>query len=269
MRLVDVPQQLDETAQVLWAVAKAPQVVLEPTWCLDVGRDCWRLVSETGRPARTVDQGTLVGAGSALEHAVLALEGRHHRVTVTLLPTTDELAIASIALVGPGPTPDLTVSSPAAPSSDEVRPSDLRRLNLAAEAFGVEVLWSSDLTSARSTAGLQRVAAATLPRPMATLVTHDDSPASQVQAGRALAHVLLRATALGLDAHLDVHALGHREMREELGIDIADWTALGEVSAYTESGRDRLHCFQAELRAPALAAAACPRTPRRSGSRSR
>jgi 8-oxo-dGTP pyrophosphatase MutT (NUDIX family) len=43
-----------------------------------------------------------------------------------------------------------------------------------------------------------------------------------------------------------------REMREELGIDIADWTALGEVSAYTESGRDRLHCFQAELRAPAL-----------------
>jgi 8-oxo-dGTP pyrophosphatase MutT (NUDIX family) len=43
-----------------------------------------------------------------------------------------------------------------------------------------------------------------------------------------------------------------REMREELGIDIADWTALGELTAYTERGRDRLHCFQAELRDPAL-----------------
>jgi 8-oxo-dGTP pyrophosphatase MutT (NUDIX family) len=43
-----------------------------------------------------------------------------------------------------------------------------------------------------------------------------------------------------------------REMREELGIDIADWTALGELTAYTERGRDRLHCFQAELRDAAL-----------------
>jgi hypothetical protein len=219
MRIADLPQQLDETAQVLWAVAKAPQVVLDPTWCLDVGRDSWRLVSETGRPARAVDQGTLVGAGSALEHAVLALEGRHQRVSVTLLPPTDELAIAVVTLVGPGPAPDLTVAAPTPPPSAQVQPSDLRRLNLAAEAFGVEVLWSSELTATWSTQALQRVEAADgtkQPRPMATLVTRDDSPASQVQAGRALAHLVLRAAALGLDAHLDVHALGHRATREQL-----------------------------------------------------
>jgi 8-oxo-dGTP pyrophosphatase MutT (NUDIX family) len=43
-----------------------------------------------------------------------------------------------------------------------------------------------------------------------------------------------------------------REMREELGIDIEDWTALGEVTGRVHHRRDTLHCFQAELRDPVL-----------------
>lgn len=216
MRLADIPDQLDETAQVLWAVAQAPQVVADPQWCLDVGRDCWRLVSDSRSEARSLDQGTLVGAGSALEHAVLALEARRHKVAVELLPVSDEAVIASLVLVGEGPAPDLVVSPGAPAHRDQLQPSDLRRLTLAAQAFAVEVLWSSDLTSVQGAGRLERVPAAPLPRPMATLVTHEDGPAAQVRAGRALAHVLLRAHALGLDARLEVHALGRRRTREEL-----------------------------------------------------
>jgi 8-oxo-dGTP pyrophosphatase MutT (NUDIX family) len=43
-----------------------------------------------------------------------------------------------------------------------------------------------------------------------------------------------------------------REMREELGITIEDWTSLGEVTGRMDHRRDTLHCFQAELRDPVL-----------------
>ncbi|MGZ6827131.1 MAG: hypothetical protein ACXVGH_10095, partial [Mycobacteriales bacterium] len=126
MRLADVPDQLDETSQVLWAVAQAPQVVTAPQWCVDVGRDRWRLVAEGQRPARSLDQGTLVGAGSALEHAVLALEARHHRVEVELLPEADPAVVACLTLAGRGPAPDLHADDAAGPPHDRVTPSDLR-----------------------------------------------------------------------------------------------------------------------------------------------
>jgi 8-oxo-dGTP pyrophosphatase MutT (NUDIX family) len=44
-----------------------------------------------------------------------------------------------------------------------------------------------------------------------------------------------------------------REMREELGLEISEWTSLGEVSATVHHCRDSLACFGAELSAPALA----------------
>jgi 8-oxo-dGTP pyrophosphatase MutT (NUDIX family) len=38
-----------------------------------------------------------------------------------------------------------------------------------------------------------------------------------------------------------------REMAEELGVTIDDWTELGEVRGRMHHRRDRLHCFQAEV----------------------
>src|SRR5205807_4312661 len=43
-----------------------------------------------------------------------------------------------------------------------------------------------------------------------------------------------------------------REMHEELGVRIEDWMSLGQVSASIDHRRDRLHCFQAELREPLI-----------------
>ncbi len=43
-----------------------------------------------------------------------------------------------------------------------------------------------------------------------------------------------------------------REMHEELGVAIEDWTALGEISGRTRHRRETLHCFRAELHDPVL-----------------
>jgi 8-oxo-dGTP pyrophosphatase MutT (NUDIX family) len=43
-----------------------------------------------------------------------------------------------------------------------------------------------------------------------------------------------------------------REMTEELGIEAADWTGLGELRGRVDRRRDTIHCFKAELHSPAL-----------------
>jgi 8-oxo-dGTP pyrophosphatase MutT (NUDIX family) len=43
-----------------------------------------------------------------------------------------------------------------------------------------------------------------------------------------------------------------REMHEELGVAIDNWTSLGEVAGRAQRRRDTLHCFQAELHSPAF-----------------
>jgi 8-oxo-dGTP diphosphatase len=43
-----------------------------------------------------------------------------------------------------------------------------------------------------------------------------------------------------------------REMHEELGVSIDNWRPLGMMSLSIDHRRDRLHCFQAELRAPRI-----------------
>jgi 8-oxo-dGTP pyrophosphatase MutT (NUDIX family) len=43
-----------------------------------------------------------------------------------------------------------------------------------------------------------------------------------------------------------------REMREELGIDVTDWTLIGEIGATIHRRSDTLHCFHVDLDAPAL-----------------
>jgi 8-oxo-dGTP pyrophosphatase MutT (NUDIX family) len=42
-------------------------------------------------------------------------------------------------------------------------------------------------------------------------------------------------------------AAAQREMHEELGVRIDDWTAIGEVAGRQQHRHDTLHCFQAEL----------------------
>ncbi|MGZ4387735.1 MAG: NUDIX hydrolase [Gaiellaceae bacterium] len=43
-----------------------------------------------------------------------------------------------------------------------------------------------------------------------------------------------------------------REMREELGVDVADWAPLGELMGRMQHRRDVLHIFHAQLREPVL-----------------
>jgi 8-oxo-dGTP pyrophosphatase MutT (NUDIX family) len=43
-----------------------------------------------------------------------------------------------------------------------------------------------------------------------------------------------------------------REMREELGIDVADWVSIGEMLVRMNHRHDTLHCFHVDLRAPAI-----------------
>jgi ADP-ribose pyrophosphatase YjhB (NUDIX family) len=43
-------------------------------------------------------------------------------------------------------------------------------------------------------------------------------------------------------------ATARREMQEELGVLIEDWSPLGEVVGVVDHRRDRMQCFQAEVR---------------------
>jgi 8-oxo-dGTP pyrophosphatase MutT (NUDIX family) len=42
-------------------------------------------------------------------------------------------------------------------------------------------------------------------------------------------------------------AAARREMDEELGVTIDEWTSLGELRGTMQGRHDRLHCFQAEI----------------------
>ncbi len=46
-----------------------------------------------------------------------------------------------------------------------------------------------------------------------------------------------------------------REMREELGLDGAEWAEIGIFDGRADHRRDTIHCFRAELAAPALSIA--------------
>jgi 8-oxo-dGTP pyrophosphatase MutT (NUDIX family) len=43
-------------------------------------------------------------------------------------------------------------------------------------------------------------------------------------------------------------AAAGREIKEELGVAVEDWQPLGQMFGHVNHRRDRLHCFQAELR---------------------
>ena len=48
----------------------------------------------------------------------------------------------------------------------------------------------------------------------------------------------------------DPQDTARREMREELGLDIERWRAIGQLDVDIDYRRDRIHCFQAELHSP-------------------
>jgi hypothetical protein len=215
-----------ETSDVMRAVLSVPQVSLNRSWKLSRSDDRWSVLAEGADVSGEQLQPRLVGCGAAVEHVVVALQARGLRVAVELLPTADPTAdpatVATVVAIGPGPSNAVDHALRAACELPPVRPpgpaligpSDLRSLNLTLEAFAVEALWSSDLATRRELTGLQRVRSSPAPRPMVTLVTPDDTPHDWLQAGRALAHLLLRTTSLGLVGHLDVHALRQRDTRD-------------------------------------------------------
>jgi hypothetical protein len=211
----------DEIGDVLNAALSVPQVSQDRGWTLVRRDDHWSVVAEGAELPVDQLQPRLLGCGAAAEYVVVALQARGQRVAVELLPAGFPGTVATVVSIGPGPSNSVDFALRAAcelppvgpPGPVAIRPSDLRLLNLTLEAFAVEALWSSDLASRRDLMGLQRVRSSAAPRPMVTLVTPSDSPHDWLQAGRALAHLLLRTTSLGLVGQVGVHALRRQETR--------------------------------------------------------
>ena len=214
---------LNEVSEVRRGVGNAPRVSLVPGWTLDIQRDSWRIIVQGADRAWTASHQTLVGAGVALEHLVIALEARHHRVAVQELPVAEPVSAGTVRLVGPGSPSstvlllqDLSQHPHAQLPVRDVQAADLRVLNLTAEAFTAEVMWSSDVEVRRALRGQQRVHPVRDASPYATIVTPADAPTDWLHAGRALARLLLRASALGLEARLELQVLGQADTRLEL-----------------------------------------------------
>jgi hypothetical protein len=214
---------MDEISAVLRSVGHAPRIALVPGWRLDIQPERWRILINGTEDVLTADHQTLLGAGIALEHLVIVLEAHRHRVKVRELPGDDPRAAGSVTVVGNRHPSELMLHLEALSQDPDLRgtqhalsSADLRHLNLTAEAFIAEVMWSSDLQARDELRGQQRLHPAKDPSPYATIVTPSDSPRDWVHAGRALSRLLLKARALGLDAHTELQVLSNRTTRDDL-----------------------------------------------------
>ncbi len=216
------PPALDEVSDVISLVDAAPRVAVVPGWHLEVTDDLWRIAVNGCDNALSGAHQVLVGAGVAVEHVVVALEARGHRVDVQILPAADPHAAATVRCVGRRRPSQVQLAIRHAATSGPphtaraVRPSDLRVLNLTAEALSTEVMWSNHVSEDRALRGQQRVHPDQDAPPFATIVTHGDTPPDWVRAGRALARLFLRATSLGLDVHQELQSLSQPSTRAQL-----------------------------------------------------
>lgn len=206
--------QAAEQGRVLDAVAQGPQLTLEHDWRVVRTADSWRVVTDD--LSRLLPQTQVVAAGAAAQEVVVAVEASGHRVHVRAFPAELPHTVAVVQVLGPGPARRAqqllrAAAEPGVPR--EVQPAELAHLSLAAEAFGCELLWQDDT---HPHAGLQRVHARDVTRPLSTVVTRGDEPADWFAAGRALAACALVASDLQLAVQLGPHALGRRQTREEV-----------------------------------------------------
>lgn len=188
----------------------APQFSWEPGWQLDRDGDQLLITGAT----HSLTQAQIVSAGSAAELLVLGCEAEGRSATVEVLPDARPNCLLALHCKGSGPSARArTLLSPAAVEPRALTPSDVRHLNLAAEAYGCELLWQDVRVL---TPGLQRVYATSDRRPLTTVVTRGDTPHDWVQAGRAAARCSLAARQLGLVLDFGVHAFTDVETREEV-----------------------------------------------------
>lgn len=222
MRVPASAPALDEVTDVIRLVNAAPRVAVVPGWHLELRDEQWRIAINGCEDARCAGHQVLVGAGVAVEHLVVALEARGLRVDVRVLPSADLHAAATVGVIGRRRASPVQLAVHRAASSGPpstaraVRPSDLRVLNLTAEALSTEVMWSSQVSADLVLRGQQRLHPAQDAPPFATILTYGDTPLDWVRAGRALARLFLRATALGLDVHQELQSLSQEATRAQL-----------------------------------------------------
>jgi hypothetical protein len=209
-------QDESDRAAVLRAVGLAPQFSWQRGWHIVWDAGSW-LVLATDDPAR-LTQAQLVSAGSAAQLLVLAREAQGRATTVELLPDGEPGCVVALRDAGASPArrAQALLTGAVAPAGRPMEPSDVRHLNLAAEAFGCELLWQDASSPRQLTPGLRRVHATSDRRPLTTLVTHGDGRRDWLQAGRAAAQCALVARDLGLTLTFGVHPFNGWASREEI-----------------------------------------------------
>ena len=218
-------------ALVLDLVACAPQLTVDHDWEIVARDGTWWVMAATR--GRSLPQTQVVAAGAAAQEVLLALESGGHHVALRAFPREDPRALAAVTVTGPGPGRRAAALLGAARGSSSsalvpphpLLPSDLTHLNLAAEAFGCELLWQYGVTDDRLLGRAQRLHAREVTRPLSTVVTRGDEPEDWFDAGRALAWCRLVAVDLGLSLQLGLHALGRRVTRQQVREewDLAGW----------------------------------------------
>lgn len=210
------PVAQDVPARVLRAAALAPQFSWQRGWhVVNAGAD-WELHASDARAGLT--QGQAVSAGSTAELLIVAREAEGRSSTLDVNPLNEEPCVLAVRDAGPAAAVRAHVLLAARDPDEprELRPSDVRHLNLAAERYGCELLWQDQLGPRTTTPGLRRVHATADGRPLTTVVTPGDSPRDWVHAGRAAARCSLVARELGLTLVFGVHAFNGWATREEV-----------------------------------------------------
>jgi hypothetical protein len=197
------------------AMLRAPRLVPVATWRLNGTDDGLDIVDE--ERART-DQPTWVSYGMAAEFLVLALHEAGLSATVELVPDTDPRRVAHLAVMPSAPAsrldlalfdaatrrqwPDLLVL-PHGGGEATAYQRDI--LSMAAAGQRVELAWHLAVAPEHD---------------RQAVMTATDDVADWFRAGRAAAHVLLRATTLGLCAELVTPSLRHPQLRAVIGQDL-------------------------------------------------